>query len=195
VSASDCALLSGLRNSQPTSERRLTSLRFTLDTERSCVWINARSNLNPINTETRGLSGWVEATALPDGSIDQAAPVSGRLEVSADRLSSGNHLYDLELKRRIDARNHPVIIGELVRITPTADRDRHLVTGDLTFHGRTRTFEHEMFIKVRDDTEIELTGEYIFDIRQFNMKPPSMLMLKVYPEIAVRVELFGTAER
>jgi hypothetical protein len=37
-----------------------------------------------------------------------------------------------------------------------------------------------------------LTGEYVFDIRQFGMKPPSMLMIRVYPEIEVRVELYGT---
>ena len=39
---------------------------------------------------------------------------------------------------------------------------------------------------------ISLTGEYVFDIREFGMKPPSMLMVRVYPEISVRVELHGT---
>jgi hypothetical protein len=37
--------------------------------------------------------------------------------------------------------------------------------------------------------DIALTGEDVFDIREFGMKPPSMLMVRVYPEIAVRVEL------
>jgi polyisoprenoid-binding protein YceI len=155
------------------------------------VWVNARSNLHPINNETRGLNGWVDVTLHADGSIDLGQPVSGRLELSADRLSSGNHLYDLELKRRIDARNHPLIIGEIVRLAATSEKHRYLVTGDLTFHGRTRTYEHEMTIAAAGDGSIELKGENVFDIRRFNMKPPSMLMLKVYPEVAVRVELFG----
>jgi hypothetical protein len=43
------------------------------------------------------------------------------------------------------------------------------------------------------DGSISLKGDYVFDIREFNMKPPSMLMIKVYPEIAVRVELYGSA--
>jgi hypothetical protein len=51
-----------------------------------------------------------------------------------------------------------------------------------------------MTIIVREGSAIELKGDYVFDIREFNMKPPSMLMLKVYPEVAVRVELYGTAE-
>jgi hypothetical protein len=70
-----------------------------------------------------------------------------------------------------------------------------MVTGDLSFHGRVRTFEHDMSIQVIDDTAIEMRGEYVFDIREFNMQPPSMLMLKVYPEVAVRVELFGRRKR
>jgi hypothetical protein len=68
------------------------------------------------------------------------------------------------------------------------------VAGDLSFHGKTRRFEHPMTITVREGSAIELKGDYVFDIREFNMKPPSMLMLKVYPEVAVRVELYGTAE-
>jgi hypothetical protein len=45
-----------------------------------------------------------------------------------------------------------------------------------------------------DDSTIELKGQNVFDIREFDMKPPSMLMLKVYPEVAVRVELYGNRE-
>ena len=88
------------------------------------------------NNEERGLNGWVDVALHADGSIDLAEPVSGRLELSADRLSSGNQLYDLELKRRIDARKHPLIIGEIVRVEPTDEKYRYVVTGDLTFHGR-----------------------------------------------------------
>ena len=65
-----------------------------------------------------------------------------------------------------------------------------MVTGDVSFHGKTRTFEHGMQIDVHDDG-VALTGEDVFDIREFGMKPPSMLMVRVYPEISVRVELHG----
>jgi polyisoprenoid-binding protein YceI len=172
----------------------MTVLRFTFEPDRSCVWVNARSSLHPINSETRGLRGWIEAAVRPDGSLDLDTPMTGELEVSADRLSSGNQLYDLELKRRIDARTYPTISGALISVGATDTADEYLVTGDLTFHGKTRTFSHEMTITVTDGTSITLTGENVFDIRQFNMKPPSMLMLKVYPEVAVKVELHGTVE-
>ena len=108
-----------------------------------------------------------------------------------DRLSSGNQLYDRELKRRIDARRYPVIEGEIASVTTTDTPGSYLVTGDLSFHGHTRNFEHDMTIDVGDRSRIEMRGDYVFDIREFGMKPPSMLMLKVYPEVAVRVALYG----
>jgi hypothetical protein len=168
--------------------------RYTFDTDRCCVWVDARSSLHPINSETRGIRGWVEAGTRPDGTLDLNQTVSGALEVSAHHLSSGNRLYDLELRRRIDAKTYPTIAGQIVRVGAAEAPGEYLVTGDLTFHGKTRTFEHEMVIAIAEGS-ISLTGDYVFDIREFNMKPPSMLMLKVYPEIAVRVELHGTEDQ
>jgi hypothetical protein len=169
----------------------MTAVRFTFDGARSCVWINARSNLHPINTETRGLRGWVEATPLPDGALDLSAPVEGALELSTDGLTSGNLLYDRELRRRIDARMYPTISGQITGVAATETPGRYTVGGDLSFHGKTRSFSQEMTIHITDNTSITMVGEYVFDIREFDMKPPSMLMLKVYPEVGVMVELHG----
>ncbi len=157
------------------------------------MWVNARSSVHPINTETRGLSGWCETTVETDGTLRFEEMGAGRLELATDGLSSGNQLYDRELRRRIDAGRYPLITGDLTSVAKSDGPDRYTVTGDLTFHGRTRTFTHEMTISLVDHTTIVMKGEYVFDIREFNMKPPSMLMVKVYPEIAVRVELWGTA--
>jgi hypothetical protein len=165
--------------------------RFNFDATRSCVWVDARSNLHPIRTETRGLEGWVEVMLLPDGGLDLSFPVTGELALSVDRLTSGNLLYDRELRRRMDARKFPTITGRITSFNATEESGRYLVGGDLSFHGRTRNFEHDMTIEVHQESRIELKGDYVFDIREFNMKPPSMLMLKVYPEVSVRVALFG----
>ena len=69
----------------------------------------------------------------------------------------------------------------------------YVMTGDISFHGKTLSFKHDMDIVVDGETII-LSGEDDFDIREFGMKPPSMLMVRVYPEVNVRVELHGTAE-
>jgi polyisoprenoid-binding protein YceI len=167
--------------------------RFAFDSARSYLRVSGRSSLHPIDTETRGITGWFEASPSGDGTIDLAAPVAGELELAVDRLTSGNHLYDRELRRRINARRYPTIGARLVGVTPSAANGAYLVTGDVTFHGRTLTFEHDMTIRF-DRDEVILSGEDLFDIRQFGMEPPSMLMIRVYPEISVRLELFGVRE-
>jgi polyisoprenoid-binding protein YceI len=171
----------------------MTATRYTFDALRSCVWVRGRSSLAPINTETRGISGWFEATTRSDGSLDLGQPVTGRLELAADRLTSGNVLYDRELKRRIDARRFPTILGEITRVEAGGTHPAYRVTGDVSFHGRTRTFSHEMAIEMRGN-EAVLTGEDVFDVREFGLEPPSMLMIRVYPEISVRLELHGVLD-
>jgi polyisoprenoid-binding protein YceI len=170
---------------------RLT--RYTFDSVRSGVWVSGRSSLHPINTETRGINGWFEASFRNDGTLDLDQGVSGELQLSVDRLTSGNQLYDRELRRRMDARRYPTIEGQVAQITANGMHPHYLVAGDVSFHGKTRRFEHEMRI-TSSGSAVELRGDYIFDIREFGMKPPSMLMVRVYPEISVRVELHGTRE-
>ena len=89
--------------------------RFTFDSTRSYLQISGRSSLHPIDTETRGITGWIEVAPSDDGAIDVTAPVAGELELAVDRLTSGNHLYDRELRRRINARRYPTIGARLVR--------------------------------------------------------------------------------
>ncbi|MGD0749700.1 MAG: YceI family protein [Acidimicrobiales bacterium] len=167
--------------------------RYTFDSVRSCVWVSGRSSLHPINTETRGITGWFEASVRTDGSLDLDLPVSGELELAVEKLTSGNQLYDHELRRRMDARRFPTIDGRVSKIAVGSAHPHYVVTGDVGFHGKTRTFEHEMHIDAREEA-VSLVGDYVFDIREFGMKPPSMLMIRVYPEISVRVELHGTRD-
>jgi polyisoprenoid-binding protein YceI len=183
--------LSGRTPSELQDEMRAT--RYVFDSARSCVWVSGRSSLHPINTETRGITGWFEASFREDGTLDLGEGVAGELELSVERLTSGNQLYDRELRRRMDAKRYPIIGGRVTQIVINGTHPRYLVAGDISFHGKTRSFEHEMDITRAHDT-VELSGDYVFDIREFGMKPPSMLMVRVYPEISVRVELHGTRD-
>jgi polyisoprenoid-binding protein YceI len=63
--------------------------------------------------------------------------------------------------------------------------------GDLTFHGVTRPCEGEMELEVLDERTMRLTGESTFDVRDFGVDPPRLLVLKVEPEVVVRVELIA----
>ena len=44
------------------------------------------------------------------------------------------------------------------------------------------------------DGTICLEGEHTFDLRDFAFEPPRILMLRVYPEVTVKVRVVARAE-
>jgi polyisoprenoid-binding protein YceI len=167
--------------------------RYEIDPDRSRVWINASSSVHPIHSKTDGLEGYVELETGPGGGIDLATAPTGKLSLPVARLSSGNPLEDRELRKRIDARRFPTIDGVLTGMA-AGDDGRYRVSGDLAFRGVVRHCEDEMTVEVVDDDTIRLDGESTFDIRDFGMEPPRILMLRVHPEVVVRVEIVAVKE-
>ena len=166
--------------------------RYRIVPTRSRVWIDARSNVHPIHTEADGLEGWLELD-ITDGAINVDQTPRGHVEFPIDNMKSGNALEDREMRRRIDSRRYPTITGDLKAMKQTDDATRYVVRGDLTFRGVTQTHEDQMTVAV-DDRGITLAGQSVFDIRDFGMEPPRILMLKVQPEVTVRVEIVAEKE-
>jgi polyisoprenoid-binding protein YceI len=156
------------------------------------VWIEARSNVHPIHTEADGLEGWLDLD-INDGKVNVDRTLLGHLEFPVENLKSGNAFEDREMRRRIDSRRYPNIAGELKAMKQAADAEHYIVRGDLTFRGVTRSYEDAMTVDVLDGT-VTLCGQTTFDIRDFGMEPPRILMLKVQPEVSVRVEIVAEKE-
>jgi polyisoprenoid-binding protein YceI len=170
--------------------------RFRIVPGLSRVWIEGRSTLHPIRTETSGLEGWVELELGRRGQVDLAAAPEAHLEFEVARLTSGNPLEDRELRRRIDARRFPTIVGDLTAMEATDEAGRYRVSGDLTFRGVTRQYEDEMTVEAVDavDGTVILEGEKTFDVRDFGMEPPRILLLKVEPHVSVKVAITAQKE-
>jgi polyisoprenoid-binding protein YceI len=159
--------------------------RYRIVPERSRIWVEATSSLHPIRAETTGLKGYLDADIV-DGRITGATPVTGRVELDADRLRTGNGLYDHEIERRLEVRKYPVIRGTVRAVQPAADGQRHRVSGELEFHGVVRPVEGEVRLRAVDDRTLEIEGERSFDLRDHGLEPPRFLMLKVHPDVRVR---------
>jgi polyisoprenoid-binding protein YceI len=168
--------------------------RYRIVPERSRAWIDARSSLHPIHSETDGLEGWLELEVQGGGRVNLTVQPRGHLELRVERLRSGNPLEDRELRRRIDARRFPTITGDLTVMTKSDADDRYLVGGDLTFKGVTNSYKDDIVLDLVEDGTVRLTGQSTFDIRDFGMEPPRILMLKVEPEVTVRIELVAERE-
>jgi polyisoprenoid-binding protein YceI len=151
------------------------------------VWVEARSSLHPITAAGDGLEGWLDMEVDGDG-VDLNAAPGGHLELPVAQLRSGSAHEDRELHRRIDARRYPTIEGDLTSMIVNRNGG-YIVEGDLMFMGRTQRCTDEMSVDIVEDGTIRLAGQSTFDIRDFGMEPPRVLMVRVDPHVVVRVEI------
>jgi DNA-binding PadR family transcriptional regulator/polyisoprenoid-binding protein YceI len=165
---------------------------FALDPERSAVLIDVRSTVGPLSFGTLGVSGVIRA-AFADGMMSTDVAPSGRLTIDVAGLNSGNRLYDAELLRRIDARMYPAAFVELRHCSLSGPGTRYRLAGELTFHGVTRLAEGTVTVEAVSHDRLVITGEQVFDIRDFAIPSPTVLMLRIFPD--VRVRLHAEAER
>jgi polyisoprenoid-binding protein YceI len=165
--------------------------RYVIVPARSTVWIEARSSLHPIHGEADGLEGYLDVT-VTDGRLDLSEPAEMHVELPVDRLRSGNALMDREMQRRIDGQRYRTISGDARKVRELDADGRYRLIGDVTFHGATRTMEGNVRVAASGDRTVVIEGEQMFDIRDFNVQPPKVLMLRVEPDVRVRVRV--TAE-
>lgn len=155
--------------------------------------IEARSNVGPIRWEASGLRGGFEVVGGTEA-VDPAKVEWAELEMSVDSLTSGNQLYDAELMRRIDARAHPTARVALRHIDPVGAGNRYQLHADLTFHGVTRQLTGTVVVAFPDTDVALVYGEKIIDIRDFDIPSPVVLMLKILPDVRVRMSVEAERE-
>lgn len=167
--------------------------RFRIVPEQSKVAIYARSNVGEIRWEGSGLEGSF-AAELTDSSIDPTVAPEGRLELPLERLTSGNIVYDAELLRRIEARLYPRASARIHHFDPVGHQNRYQVEGELTIHGVTRLISGTVAVEVDGGSEVQVYGEKVVDIRDFNIPAPTVLRMRIYPDVRVRMRLVGERE-
>ncbi len=168
--------------------------RYRIVPERSYVWIDARSSIHPVHSKTDGLEGFVDLEMTPGGALDLASTPAGQLSLAVSRLSSGNAMEDREMQRRIDAQRYPRIEGVLEGMARSGDDGNYRVSGDVTFRGVARRYQDDMTVGALDADTVQLAGKSRFDIRDFGMQPPRVLMFRMEPEVDVRVEIVAVKE-
>lgn len=175
------------------SMQDLVPRRFHLVPDRSVVLIEVRSTVGPLSFGAIGVKGWVEAV-IAGGVLQTEIPPTAKLEIDMASLKSGNDLYDAELQRRIDARRYPSATVELRECEASGAGLRYGLAGDLTFHGVTRPAQGTVHVEAMSDQRLVITGEQVFDIRDFAIPSPTVLMLRIYPDVRVRLHAEAETE-
>jgi DNA-binding PadR family transcriptional regulator len=167
--------------------------RFTVVPERSVVLIEARSTVGPITFGAIGVTGTIEVKVC-DGVVCADHPPVAHLEVEVDKLRSGNGLYDAELLRRIDARRYPIVTLDLEDCVPVGVAKRYRLSGDVTFHGARRRLHGTVTVAQASEHKLVVRGTQVFDIRDFDIALPTVLMLRIYPDVSVQLQVEAESE-
>jgi hypothetical protein len=160
--------------------------------ERAALVLVARSNAGPITFGASGIEGSIEAE-VGEGSVSVRIPPAARLKVPIDQLTCGNQVYDAELLRRVDARLFPSAILELLNATPVGSTGRYHVEGELTFHGVTRKMAGTVAVTFPVPGRMVIEGEQVLDMRNFEINPPAVAMLRIYPDVRVQLHVEADA--
>jgi hypothetical protein len=170
-----------------------TTSRFRVVPDRSAVMIDARSSVGPITFGAIGVEGVIEATVAGRRVCSAPFPTA-HLEVDVEQLRSGNSLYDAELLRRIDARRHPTVSLDLRGCTALGSTGRYQLNGEVTFHGVSKPLDGTVSVAMPCEHTMVIRGEQVVDIRDFGVVSPTVLMLRIYPDVVVGIQIEAELE-
>jgi hypothetical protein len=172
-----------------TGAGQLDRHHHSLIPERSAVLLNVQTSLGPVSFGANGLEGFIEVV-VRDGRIDADHPATAHLELLVNRLTSGNSAYDSELRRQINARRFPTSYLDLHDVTPLDPPSSTFeVRGEITLRGATVPARGVVVAELPEPELLVVSGEESLDISDFGIPPPTLFMIKIDPEVKVRLHL------
>jgi hypothetical protein len=154
----------------------------------SWMTFEARSTLHTILGKTAALTGYAQVAWDANGMLAAEPAPKMHVEFAAEALSSGNNMQDREMWKVVDSKRFPRVAADLRDLQPARVAGRYAAAGDVTLAGRTRRYDGEFAI-VRNGNRISIEGDLKVDIRDFGLKPPSLLLIKVDPVVNVHLHL------
>jgi polyisoprenoid-binding protein YceI len=160
--------------------------------ERSAVVLSVRTSLGPVTFGADGLEGFIEAAVNHKGIEPDGA--AAHVELLVNRLTSGNSAYDGELHRQIDARRYPTAYLDLHGISRVdAAPSTFDVRGEVTLRGVTVPAEGVIVAELPEPGLLIVSGEDSLNVSDFGIPPPTLFMIKIDPELKVRLYLEARA--
>jgi hypothetical protein len=152
----------------------------------------SRGERNAVTVLARGPAGLRIEGRGSQVSIEKDASAL-TFKVPLAPLDTGIGLRDLQFREMLEAGKYPDAVLRVSRAALTFPRDRQpaegTVDGDLTLHGQSRPVKvHYRAERARGDVT-RVRGSLQLDIRDFDLKAPSVLGMTVAPRVEVNVEL------
>jgi hypothetical protein len=162
--------------------------RFAVLPTDSWVTFEGRTTLHGLKGKAVGLNGYVEAGWSDDGTLATEPAPRMHFEMPVSDLRSGNAMLDRETWKLIDSNRFPRIAADLRELRAAGAPSHYEASGDVTLAGRSRRYDGELTF-AHDGDLITIDGELRIDIRDFGLKPPNLVFIKVDPVVKAVLHL------
>lgn len=167
--------------------------QFRVNTSQSTVKVGLRINLHPSHIDANALSGVIECELDDNGQPRLDQPYSAELSLPVNAIKSGNGIQDREMRRRFDVSRYPTITARVTHGEALEGDGRYRAVAQLTMHGQTREISGEIHLRV-DGTTLTIDGQQVINVKDFGIDPPRLIILKVEPEVDLRVHIEAERE-
>ena len=83
---------------------------------------------------------------------------------------------------------------DLRACTALGSTGRYQLIGEVTFHGVSRPLDGTVSVAMASDHTLVVRGEQVVDIRDFGVVSPTVLMLRIYPDVVVGLQVEAELE-
>ena len=97
-------------------------------------------------------------------------------------------MFDRETWKLIDSNRFPRIAADLRELRAALGPNHYEASGDVTLAGRSRKYDGDLTF-AHDEDSVTVDGELRIDIRDFGLKPPNLLIIKVDPVVKAVLHL------
>lgn len=168
--------------------------RFRVVAGESPVTIITKSTTHATHARADSLTGTLVCEFDDRGLPRLDAPWSAELRLPVRAIRSGNPLQDRVMRGQVEATKHPTIRVKVTDAVALRRPGRYRATAAITFHGKTRRVDGEVTV-TRDDEQLVIEGQQRFDMRDFDVEPPRLLILRVDPIVVVQVRITARQQR
>lgn len=141
----------------------------------------------PVHEQRLSAAGSAEAVLAGTASMMKV-----RIVVPVGTIDCDNDTMDGHLRKALKAEEHPEVIYELssYRLASAVDGTSATVAGTLSIAGETRPIELAVRIASADGT-LRVTGERELNMKEWGVKPPSLMLgaMKVGERVAVGFDI------
>lgn len=162
----------------------------------SRLWVKGTSTVRSFECKASGFDVRVDAagaSAVDDILAGSHAVQSVEVKVPAAKLSCGNDTMNEHMLKALKAKDNPEIAFKLTsyQSTKTASGVQGEISGVLRLGGVEKAIVMKSTAQATEAGALQIVGSYVVNMREFGLKPPSLMMgtMKVGENVTVNYDL------